>query len=81
MSGLMLAWLIIAVIAALGLIGIEHWEYRHDPNYEPLTLMHLLQGACLSLIPIVQLMTCAGVVVYFFGEIAPKIVLFGRKKQ
>lgn len=81
MSGMMLAWLLIAAFAALGLIGIEHWEYRHDPNYEPLTLIHVLQGACLALIPLIQLLTCGGVVIYFLTSIAPKIVLFGRKQQ
>lgn len=80
MSGLMLAWLLIALFAALGLAGIEAWEYRHASNYEPLTVLHLLQGACLSLIPIVQLMTCAGVVVYFLTSVAPNIVLFGKKE-
>lgn len=80
MSGMMLAWLLIALFAALGRAGIEAWDYRHTSNYEPLTLLHLLQGACLALIPIIQIITCISVVVYFFSSIAPNIVLFGKKK-
>ena len=80
MSGMMIAYLLIALFAALGLAGIEAWEYRHSSDYEPLTMLHLLQGACLSLIPIVQVLTCCGVVVYFLTSVAPNIVLFGKKE-
>lgn len=80
MSTLMLSWLLISLFAALGLVAIEAWDYRHVSNYEPLTLFHLLQGACLALIPLIQILTCIGVVVYFFSSIAPNVVLFGKKK-
>jgi hypothetical protein len=81
MSPLFLCWLLISLFAALGLVMIEAWDYRHDSNYKPVTLYNLLQGACLALVPLVQIFTCIGVVMYFLSSIAPNIVLFGEKKQ
>lgn len=80
MSTLMILWLIIAAVAALGLIVVEAWEYRHSSNYEPMTLIHLFQGLLLVFVPFVQVLTCLGTASYFLTTIAPKIVLFGKKR-
>jgi len=79
MSGFAIFYLLCATVAGIGLIGLEAWDRRHNPRYEPMTLANLFQGLGLSLCPLVNMFAAIGVVIYFFGEIAPKVVLFGKK--
>jgi len=79
MSGLEIFYLACVLVAGIGLICIEAWGKRHDRGYTPVTLLNLFQGLGLALCPIINFFTTVGVIVYFFAEIAPNIILFGKK--
>lgn len=80
MSTFLAIWLIPGLVDAILLIGTEAWDRRHNPQYRPLTLAHLFQGFAMSVFPAINVLVCVVLLSYFFGEIAPKIVLFGPKK-
>lgn len=83
--------IISGVIAALELIFVTWWGMRQPLNScgnpktpsekaeDALTLKDLIIGLLLVVCPIVNTLVAAGVTLFIFVEITPKIVLFGKK--
>lgn len=65
------------MLASLLAIGVAVWAQRHDP--EPITLLNILVVLGLCFCPIIQVFVIIAEIVYFFAEVAPKIILFGNK--
>ncbi len=71
-------YILCVVVSALMLI-IGAWrDLKKDPN-EKITLANLFQAALLVGIPVVNTFVCIGLGIYFLSEVAPKIVLFGKR--
>lgn len=82
MDPLFLWWLGISLVAGLGMIGMTVWSFRHPKTDadKRITLSDIIIGACLSLCPIINVFIAFGMIIFFFSEVAPKIVLFGAKR-
>ena len=82
MDPLFFWWLGISIVAGLGMIGMVAWGFRHPKTSEDrvLKLSELMIGIVIVLCPIVNIFVAIAMVIYFFCEIAPRIVLFGGRK-
>lgn len=68
------------IISTIMLVGCAAWDVRHpDSVSKPLTLQNVMVGICMVVIPIINFFVIAFFVFYFYTEIAPQIVLFGKR--
>lgn len=77
-----LAWLIPSIIAGGLLMLSAYWgmKYPKTSDDRKITLWDIIAGAAAALCPGVNVLVSIGMFVWFCGEVAPKIVLFGRRE-
>jgi hypothetical protein len=83
----MLMW-VVPMFTAGASFGFDAWwdirraHLTKDPldlEKSQVTLKHLLVGALCTFCPVVNIIVTIGYGMYFIGDVAPKIVLFGGK--
>ena len=77
-----LFWILCTIVSCLGLGGYAAWVLKHPAADAPetLTLHNMLTGAFLAVTPVLNFAVILVLAFYFYSEIAPQIVLFGKKK-
>lgn len=80
MSVWMLWWLPM-IIAGVGMIAMSWWDIRHPTTRDDgiLKLSDILLGVFLAVCPLINIFAALALVAYFLTEIAPKVVVIGRK--
>lgn len=80
-TSLLMLWLVPLAVAGIGMALMTWWDIRHPKTREDgiIKLSDILLGVFLAVCPLVNIVVAFGMVVYFMTQIAPNIVVIGRK--
>ena len=80
-AGLWLLWLIPMAVAGIGMSVVTWWDIRHPTLRDDgiLKLSDIILGVFLAVCPFINIFVGIGITIYFLTQVAPKIVVIGRK--